>query len=70
MMVDNTDGRDILVITDGLAFENRGPTGTGALVYLDGYQLESVLLKKSVRLMSSNYTGELVGIQMALEILS
>ena len=69
-MVDNTDGRDILVLIDGSAFENRGPTGAGAVVYLDGYQLEPILLKKSVRLMSSNYTGELVGIHIALEILS
>ena len=69
-MVDNTDDRDILVFTDGSAFENRGARGAGAVVYLDGYQLEPVLLKKSVRLMSSNYTGELVGIQIALEILS
>ena len=40
------------------------------MVYLDGYQSVPVLLKKSVSPMSNNYTGELVGIQIALEFLS
>ena len=40
------------------------------MVYLDGYQSVPALLKKSVCPMSNNYTGELVGIQIALECLS
>ena len=69
-MLDNTDDRDVLVFTDGSALGNPGPTGAGAVVYLDGYQSVPVLLKKSVSPMSNNYTGELVGIQIALEFLS
>ena len=40
------------------------------MVYLNGYQSVMVLLKKSVSHISSNYTGELVCIQIALEFLS
>ena len=68
-MLDNTDDRDVLVFTDGSALGNPGPTGAGAMVYLDGYQSVPVLLKKSVSPMSNNYTGELVDIQIALEFL-
>ena len=59
-----------MVFTDGSALGNPGPTGVGAVVYLNGYQSVPVLLKKSVSPMSNNYTGELVGIQIALEFLS
>ena len=69
-MLDNTHDRDVLLFTDGLALGNPGPTGAGAVVYLDGYQLVPALLKKSVSPMSNNYIGELVGIQIALEFLS
>ena len=69
-MLDNTDDRDVLVFTDGLALGNPGTTGAWAVVYLNGYKSVPVLLKKSVRPMSNNYTGELVGIQIALEFLS
>ena len=69
-MLDNTDDRDVLLFTDGSALGNPGPTGAGALVYLDGYQSVPALLKKSVSPMSNNYTGELVYIQIALEFLS
>ena len=69
-MLDNTDDRDVLVFTDGSALGNPGPTGAGAVVYLDGYQSVPVLLKKSVSPMSNNYTGELVDIQIALGFLS
>ena len=37
-MLDNTDDRDVLVFTDGLALDNPRPTGAGVLIYLDGYQ--------------------------------
>ena len=72
-MLHNSDERDVLVFTDGSALGNLGPTGAGAVVYLNGYdQSVPVLLKKSVSPMSTNYTGELVGIQIhvALEFLS
>ena len=44
-MLDNTDDRDVLVFTDGSLWGNPGPTGAGAVVYLDGYQSVPVLLK-------------------------
>ena len=69
-MLDNTGDRDVLVFTDGSALGNPGPTGAGAVVYLDRNQSVPVLLKKCVSPMSNNYTGELVGIQIALEFLS
>ena len=50
---------DILVFTDGSALNNPGPTGAGALIYLESYEANSILLKKS-----NKYTGELIGIQM------
>ena len=55
------DDTDVLVFTDGSA---------GAVIFLDRYESSPVLLKKSVSSMSNNYTGELVGIQIALEFLS
>ena len=69
-MLHNSDDKDVLVFTDGSALGNPGPIGAGAVVYLNGYQPVPVLLKKSVSPMSNNYTGELVGIQIALEFLS
>ena len=44
----NTDDRDVFVFTDGSALGNPGPTGAGAVVYLNGYQLMPILLKKGV----------------------
>ena len=69
-MLDNTDDRDVLLFKDGSFLGNPGPTGAGVVVYLDRYQSVPDLLKKSVSPMSNNYTGELVGIQIALEFLS
>ena len=66
-MLDKNDDRDVLVFSDGLALGNPGPTGAWTVVYLDGYKSVPVLLKTSVRPMSNNYTGELVGIQMTLD---
>ena len=63
-MLDNTDDRDVLVFIDWLALRNPGPTGVRGVVYLNGYKTMPVLPKKSVRPMSYNYTGELVGIQI------
>ena len=59
----------VVIFTDGSALGNPGPTGAGAVVYLNGYQSSSIQLKKSVSLLSNNYTGELVGIQIALEFM-
>ena len=69
-MLDSIDDRDVLIFTDGLAFGNPGSTRPGAVVCLDGNQSVLVILKKSVSPLSNNYTGELVGIQIALEFLS
>ena len=48
---------------------NPGPTGAGAVVYLNGYRSSPILVKKGVSPLSNNYTGELVGIQIALEFI-
>ena len=61
---------DVVVFTDGSAFGNPGPTGAGGVVYLDGYGVAPVRLKKGVRPYSNNFTGELVGIQISLEFLA
>ena len=55
-----------MVFTDRSALSNPGPTGSGAVIYLDGHEANSILLKKGVNPISNNYTGELVGIQIAL----
>ena len=60
---------DIMVFTDGSTLSNPGPTGGEAAIYIDGYGTNPILLKKGVRPVSNNYTGELVGIQIALEFL-
>ena len=62
--------REVLLFTDGSALGNPGPTGAGAVAYVDGYKCSFVLLKKGVSPLSNNYTGELVGIQIGLEFLS
>ncbi|MCW4261357.1 MAG: reverse transcriptase domain-containing protein [Candidatus Thiodiazotropha endolucinida] len=69
-MLDKTDSNEILIFTDGSALCNPGPTGAGAVIFLGGYHSTPILLKKSVSPMSNNFTGELVGIQLALEFLS
>ena len=60
---------EVVIFTDGLALGNPGPTGAGAAVYLNGYQSSPILLKKGVSPLSNNYTGELVGIQIALDFM-
>ena len=62
--------QDVLLFTDGSALGNPGPTGAGAVAYIDGYKSSPVLLKKGVSPISNNYTGELVGIQIGLEFIS
>ena len=61
---------NVIVFTDGSALSNPGPTGAGAVVYLEGYQSSPVLLKKGVSPVGNNFTGELVGIQIAVEFLA
>ena len=39
-------------------------------MYLDGYEMGPVLLKKGVSTYSNNFTGELVGIQISLEFIA
>ena len=61
---------DVLLFIDGSAIGNPGPTGAKAVAYIDGYNSAPVLsvLKKGVSLLSSNYTGELVGTQIGVEL--
>ena len=37
---------EVVIFTDGSALGNPGPTGAGALVYLNGYQSSPILHKK------------------------
>ncbi|XP_045198655.2 uncharacterized protein LOC123552970 [Mercenaria mercenaria] len=60
----------ILAFTDGSAIGNPGPTGAGAAVYLNGYDSIPVLLKRSVSKRGNNFSGEIVGIEIALEFLT
>ena len=62
--------RDVLLFTDGSALNNPGPTGAGAVDYIDGYNSTPVLMKKGVTPIGNNYTGELVGIQIGLEFIA
>ena len=59
-----------MVLTDGSTLSNPGPTGAGAVIYVDEYDANPILLKKGVNPISNNYTGELVGIQIDLECLT
>ena len=38
--------QDVLLFTDGSALGNPGPTGAGAVAYIDGYNSSPILLKK------------------------
>lgn len=62
--------KEIVNFTDGSAMGNPGPARAGAVVYLDGYQSSSTLLKKGISPMSNCYTGELVRIKTALEFIT
>ena len=42
---------DVLLFTDGSALNNLGPTGAGAVAYIDGYSNVPVLMKKGVNLL-------------------
>ena len=61
---------DIVVLTKGSALSNPGSTGAGTVIYVDGYDANPILFKKGVNLISNNYKGELVGIQIDLECLT
>ena len=69
-VLDQCRSRDVLLFTDGSALTNPGPTGAGAVIYLDGYSTSPILLQKGVSPLGNNYTGELVGIQIGLEFLA
>ena len=60
---------EIVIFTDGSALGNPGPTGAGAVIYMNGYHTSPILLKRGVGPMNNNYTGELVGIQIALKFM-
>ena len=53
----------MLIFEDGSALRSPGPTGAGAVLYVDGYKSPPVRIKKSVIPMGNNYNGVLVGIQ-------
>ncbi|XP_045179807.2 uncharacterized protein LOC123539306 [Mercenaria mercenaria] len=61
--------QDILVFTDGSSFGNPGPTGGGAAVYLEGYSSQPILLNKGVSKSGNNFSGEVVGIEIAMDFL-
>ncbi|XP_053400720.1 uncharacterized protein LOC128557399 [Mercenaria mercenaria] len=61
--------QDILVFTDGSSFGNPGPTGVGAAVYLEGYSSQPILLNKGVSKIGNNFSGEVVGIEIAMDFL-
>ena len=69
-LLQTMDRKNVIVFTDGSALSNPGQTGAGAVVYLEGYQSSPVLLKKGVSPVGNNFTGELVGIQIAVEFLA
>ena len=68
-ILEQIDDNDIVAFTNCSALGNPGPTGAGAVVYLKGYYSSPILLKKGVSPLSNNYTGKLVGIQIALEFM-
>ena len=59
-----------LVFTDGSADPNPGPTGAGAVIYIDGLLSEPILINKAVSSNSSSYAGEIEAIELALEFLA
>ena len=46
----------IVVFTDRSALNNPGPTGAGAVIYLDGYEANPIILKTCVNPISNNHT--------------
>jgi len=67
--ISSLQGEEILVFTDGSTLGNPGPTGAGAVVYLEGYNTTPILLKRSVSSFSNNYAGEVEAIDLALNFL-
>ena len=63
-VLDQCSNQDVPLLT------NPGPTGAGAVIYLDEYSTFPILLQKGVSPLSNNYTGEPVGIQIGLEFLA
>ena len=61
---------NIVAFTDGSVLDNRGRAGTGAAVYMAGLTSSPVCLKKGINNNGNNYSGEIVGIEIALKHLS
>ena len=65
-ILNRCSNNEIIIFTDGSTIGNPGPTGAGAVIYLNGYMCSPILLKQGVAKISNNYTGELVGIEIGL----
>ena len=55
----------VAVFTDGSALGNPGPTGAGAVIYLNGLQSDPIGIKKGI--CSNDFLGEIVGIELAFK---
>ena len=69
VVLENLGNDCVAAFTDGSALGNPGPTGAGAVIYLQGLLDNPVCLKKSICSNWNNYIGEIVGIEMALSFL-
>ena len=69
VLLENLGNDCVAAFTDGSALGNPGPTGAGAVIYLQGLLDNPVCLKKTICSNGNNYLGEIVGIEMALSFL-
>ena len=59
----------VAVFTDGSALGNPGPTGAGAVIYMNGLQSDPISIKKGICSNGNNFLGEIVGIELAFKYL-
>ena len=67
--MENLGNDCVAAFTDGSDLGNPGPTGAGALIYLQGLLDNPVCLKKNICSNGNNHLGEIVGKEMALSFL-